>query len=67
MTEQNGSGTAVSIRTMVLDHEERIDNMEAWQSEIRGVITVVKLAVSGSVLTAVLNLLALLTVHFGGG
>lgn len=53
-SDGNGSGTAVTVKDMVLDHDSRIDDLESWQDELRGAMTLVKLTFGTSIVTALL-------------
>jgi hypothetical protein len=54
----DGSAPAVSIRSMVLDHDRKIDGLLAWRSEIRGALGLMKVAFGASILSAVVSILA---------
>ena len=58
--------SAVSVRDMVLKHEDRIGSLEDWRSELRGAFALVKVAIGASILSAVTSILAIAQMMSGG-
>jgi len=50
--------TAVSVRDMVLDHDRKIDSLNDWRNEIRGALSLMRLAFGASILSALVSILA---------
>jgi hypothetical protein len=46
----DGSGAAVTILEMVLNHESRVDDLEGWQDEVKGMVILAKVALGTSIL-----------------
>ena len=54
------SGTAVSVREMVLEHDADIESLKRWRSELRGALALVKITLGTSLVTGILAVIALL-------
>lgn len=57
--------TAVSVRDMVLDHDRKLDSLLTWRSEIRGALSLMKVAFGASILSAVVSILAVVQMLAG--
>ena len=51
--------SAVSVRDMVLDHDRRLDTLDAWRNELRGAFALMKIALGTSIVSAAVSILAL--------
>lgn len=60
-----GSGQAVSILDMVLDHDAQIDDLMTWRSELRGALSLVKATLGVSLLSAVASVVAIIALLSG--
>jgi hypothetical protein len=51
--------SAVSVRTMVLQHDADIESLKAWRSELRGALALVKITLGTSLVSGLLAVIAL--------
>lgn len=56
----DGSGTAVSIRDMVLDHNREIEDLQTFRAEVKGAISLAKWAMGAGVLSAVVSVIGII-------
>lgn len=50
---------------MVLDHDRKLDSLLTWRSEIRGALSLMKVAFGASILSAVVSILAVVQMLAG--
>lgn len=61
----DGGGAAFTIKDLVLKHERQIDSLEEWRSEIRGVMTFIKVVLGTSVVSLIVSLLTIVALASG--
>lgn len=62
----DGSGPAMSIREMVADHDEKLDELLIWKAELRGAFRLMTLVMGTSLislLVSIITIIALVAEH----
>lgn len=54
-----GSEPAVTVRDMVLDHDDQLDDLQAWRDELRGAWKFVKIALGASIVSAIASVVSI--------
>ena len=58
VTPTDGSAAVLTVAEMLRDHDQKIDSLLDWRSELRGALALMKLAMGASVLSAVVSIIA---------
>jgi hypothetical protein len=53
-----GGGAALTVAEMLRDHDQKIDSLLDWRSELRGALALMKLAMGAPVLSAAVSIIA---------
>ena len=57
----DSGGPAVTVAEMLQDHDQKLDSLLEWRSELRGAMTLVKLAMGASFLSAAVSIVAIVS------
>ena len=57
--------TALTVAEMLRDHDQKLDSLLEWRSELRGAMALTKLAMGASILSAAVSIIAILAFWAG--